>query len=188
MAENIQKVYPEGCWYDDSEKDRYDRVMSVMDRFKSKEYDKQDVRWFLKNAIINRVYFSESVFQNRHDSQCWKKPGSEELDGIIAEIENNGYASHKSLCVRRHFGKGLYFEHVVPFKLVLDKLIDLYNNNELTLDRFQKIKSNLNVCIITPKENFRLNKYRASFPKSIDWETGNEFARYDDVGIVIHGR
>lgn len=61
MAENTSKVYPGGAWYNDTALERYNHVMVVLKRFHSGEYDTYDLKWFIKNAILSRVYISQGV-------------------------------------------------------------------------------------------------------------------------------
>ena len=50
MAENIKKVFPNNAWYNDTDSQRYDRVMNILEAYKKGNLDKDDVRWFIKCA------------------------------------------------------------------------------------------------------------------------------------------
>lgn len=186
MAENIQKVYPKGTWYNDSQEKRFERVQIVLNRYLSGEYDIRDVNWFIKNAIINRIYISEEVKQM--GDIAWTNKQNSRLKDILDIIDKNGSAPDEYLDIRKYC-KGVRFEHIVPGILAINRLIDLQREGNLTFRKFQNIRSKLNICIVTKDEDKRLSSlYRQKMPDGVNWETGNEFGRYDAAKIKIYGR
>lgn len=102
MAENIRKVYPPvenssvGSWYHDKDEERYERVKHILERWLvTKEYDENDVKWFVKCAILNNIYISEGVYAM--GEQAWKRSNSARRNEILQIIENKGYATHKEI-------------------------------------------------------------------------------------------
>lgn len=186
MPENIRKVYPQGAWYDDSPHDRYNHVVSVLDHYISGVYDISDVNWFIKNAIISRIYLSEGVL--RLGDGAWKNPRNKRLQTILSQIKQNGFATDDYIDIRKCCNK-IRFEHVIPTNIVLDRLIALRRSGQLDFQKFQQIRSRQCVCLVTIDEEKALSKtYRQQMPSGANWETGNEFARYDSVGVKVHGR
>lgn len=195
MAENIRKVYPPvenssvGSWYHDTDKERYERVMHILERWLvTKEYDENDVKWFVKCAILNKIYISEGVYAM--GEQAWKRSNTSRRKKILQIIENEGYATHKEIDLEK-CRKGIRFEHMVPFNVVLPVLKEKYEQNQLTYDEFRKIRLKLNICFVTPEEDNKLNKeFRQCMPKGTDWlnTPNDEFARYDKVGVKIYKR
>lgn len=183
MAENIDKVFPKGAWYHDTRKQRYDHVMVVLDRYLSGEYDINDVRWFIKNALTNRIYVSKEVKALWNKQWCNTNKRQKEIWNQICQ---NGYADDKCMDIRKYTG-GYRFEHIVPSNVFIDRLIQLASNQQLDFNRFEQIRSKINVCIITKKENDKLDKngFRQKMPNGIDFETGDEFARYKDPNVLI---
>lgn len=188
MAENTSKVYPKGAWYGDSPLKRYERVMTVLERYDAGEYDRSDVNWFIKNAILSRVYISQAVYNRMLNNTAWDKPNNKRLKVILQEIYTNGYASDKAIDIRKRFGGGLRFEHVIPFQVVFDHIWDLYTHKMLTFDKFQEIRQMLYVCIVTVDEEKNLSgKYRQKMPIGWGWR-GNPFARYAKTSVKVFGR
>lgn len=195
MAENIRKVYPPaknssaGSWYHDTDKERYERVMHILERWLvTKEYDENDVKWFVKCAILNKIYISEGVYAM--GEQAWKRSNTSRRKEILQIIENEGYATHKEIDLEK-CRKGIRFEHMVPFNVVLPVLKEMFEQQQLTPELFQKIRSKLNICFVTPDEDRVLNKaFRQEMPDKTDWlnHPNDEFARYDKVGVKIYKR
>ena len=193
MAENIRKVYPfdaksgAGSWYDDTDFERYNRVINVLDEYKNGRLDKQDVRWFLKCTIINNIYISDGVKQL--GDKAWKNPKNPRLIVVLAKLSQQKFVTHKEIDIAK-YRKNICFEHIVPYNLVHDVLVEKHNNGTLSYIEFQRIRSKLNICLVTNKENKDLGKYyRQKMPKNTDWlnTSGDEFARYKKTGVVIYG-
>lgn len=191
MAENIDKVFPEGQWGKDTDRDRYNHIKEVLDLYKAGKYDLRDVKWFIKNAIVNRIYISKDVESAWSNDKYWIEATNKRRQDIWKEIINESSLDSTFMDIRR-FTKGYHFEHIVPADIFISRLIDLNNNDKFTFERYLQIKSKLNICIITETENKRLdeNHFRTKMPSNVDFEKGNEFARYDDsaVNIAIFGR
>lgn len=191
MAENIRKLFPatsrstEGSWYNDTDIERYERIIDVLKKNKSGYFDEQDVRWFIKCAITNNIYISVAV-HNLH-ADAWKNYNNTRLQEILQEIETTGFATHKSIDIEK-FRKGICFEHIVPYDVAIERLQELFYAGELSFEKFQQIRSKLNICLVTPEEDKMLNKYRQSMPPGADWEnvSGDEFARYKECKIEIY--
>lgn len=80
---------------------------------------------------------------------------------------------------------------MVPFNVVLPVLKEMFEQQQLTFEVFQKIRSKLNICFVTPDEDRVLNKaFRQAMPNGTDWlnTPNDEFARYDKVGVKIYKR
>lgn len=185
MAENIYKVYPGGIWYNDTLEKRYERIVDVLEKYTIGHYDVKDVAWFIKCAIINNIYISETVYKNKCSVfRCTSK----RMQYILAEICKQGYTSYKSIDIRKYFKANVVFEHIIPFNIVRNELIKLYKNKELTFDKFNEIRLKINICIITAEEDSLLTKekLRNKMPTNWNFQDGDEFARYTAVGIKIY--
>lgn len=187
MAENIRKVYPpktnskgtKSNWYHDTPEERYEHVKVVLDRYVSGEYDMEDVQWFIKNAVLSRIYISEEALKTFQDN-C-KKSSNERFKEICQKIIEQGYTDDKYLDIRKFTNK-LRYDHVVPSKVFLAELIRLHKEGSLTLEKFNEIRSRLYICILTIKENTEVDKkYRSKMPKDSDWLRGDVFARYHNI-------
>ena len=187
MAENIKKVFPNNAWYNDTDSERYDRVMNILEAYKKGNLDKDDVRWFIKCAIINNIYISEGV--HKLGNGAWKTSSNPRLQDILSKLEKDGHVTHKEIDIEKCRAKGVCFEHVVPYKLVQDVLFDLFNKGTLSYNEFQRIRSKNHVCLVTKKENDELDKFRLKMPANADWlnTPGDEFARYTATGVRIYG-
>lgn len=188
MAENIKKVFPGNAWYDDTDSDRYKRVMNILEAYKKGDLDKGDVRWFIKCAIVKNIYISEEVHQQ--GDSAWKNPSNPRLQGILGQLYKNGYVTHKEIDIEKFRAKKIHFEHVVPYKVVEDVLIEKFNVGELTYDEFQRIRSKLNICLVTKEESSKLNAkpYKQKMPTNTNWlnNPGDEFARYRETNVPIY--
>lgn len=184
MAENSGKVWPGGIWYNDTPKERFEHVKEYVNRFINGVEDKKDLEWNVKNAILNRVYFSEDGAKYFLET----KKNSKRFKEIQEQLSKDGYLSNKFLDTRKYTaGKAkLWFEHMVPWRLVMEKLVNYTKNNELTFEKFEELRSKLNICVVTREENRKLDKFKSSMPDDIDWEKGDEFARYNKIGIKIY--
>ena len=193
MAENIRKLFPAtknsqaGSWYNDTDDVRYARIYRILEEYRKGNLDSDDVRWFIKCAIINKIYISEAVYKLK--AGAWKNYNNTRLQEILQEIETTGFATHKSIDIEK-FRKGICFEHIVPYDVAIERLQELFYAGELSFEKFQQIRSKLNICLVTPEEDKMLNKYRQSMPPGADWEnvSGDEFARYDKCIIKIYKR
>ena len=196
MAENIRKVYPPvedssvGSWYNDTDKERYERVMSVLERWLvTKEYDESDVRWFIKCSILNKIFISQEVYDK--GDEVWKSSNAVRRKEILQMIETQGYATHKEIDLEK-CRNGIRFEHMVPFNVVLPVLKEMYEQQQLTFEAFQKIREKLNICFVTSSEDDALRDkgLRQKMPTGLDWlNTPNgEFSRYDVAEIKIYKR
>lgn len=186
MAENTSKVYPGGGWYNDTALERYNHVMVVLKRFQSGEYDTYDLKWFIKNAILSRVYISQGV--HAMGGSAWKNPKNARLLKILYEIHRNRYATDKAIDIRKFFNGDVRFEHVIPSKVALEHILDLFGKGLLTFEKFKEIRSKLYVCIVTKDEEQLLSgKFRQTMPTGWTW-SDDPFARYDTVGVTVYGR
>ena len=194
MAENIRKVYPPvgknsaGSWYHDTDRERYERVMLILERWLvTKEYDENDVKWFIKCSILNNIYISEEV--HKLGVNAWKSSKNKRLQQILEMIERQGYATHKEIDLEK-CRRGIRFEHMVPYNVVLPILKERYEQHQLTFEAFQKIREKLNICFITPDEDKKLSgSLRQKMPLGTWLNTPNgEFTRYDQAGIKIYKR
>lgn len=195
MAENISKLYSQvrdnngnyvpGSWYNDTDQERYNRVINVLDARMKGNLDDQDVRWFIKCAIINNIYISEGVYQL--GDSAWRTPGNPRLQDIRNLLATNGYVTHKEIDIEK-YRKGIRFEHMVPYNEVINILRGLFSKGLLTFEEFQRIRSKNNVCLVTEKEEKILSKnYRQKMPTNTNWlnNPGDEFVRYTATNVKI---
>ena len=192
MAENIRKLYPPvedktiGSWYNDTDRDRYHRVVRVLDNLQNGNLDEQDVRWFIKCAIISKIYISKGV--HLLGDGAWKNPSNPRLQKILHQLHKDGYVTHKEIDIERCRAKGICFEHVVPYDVAIESILKLYYDGRLSDEKFTQIRSKLNICLVTKEEERELSKsYRQSMPTGTDWlnKPGDEFARYTKTGVNI---
>ena len=212
MPENIAKVFRpsnkkngerkgSGSWYNDTEKERFNHIKRDLYRYcyNDKDYDFLDLQWHIKNAVIGDIFFSEEVYNGINNREYLNKYFGKNTDSgsIVKGIlegktrKSDGSFDEKFLEIQKFKGGGLIFEHVVPTKLYVDELIRAYKDKKFNEDYFTKFRKNIFVCIVTKEEDSRLNrnKLREKMPSGIKWEPGkNTFARYEKVGIKIHGR
>ena len=120
---------------------------------------------------------------------AWKNYKNERLQEILKEIETNGFATHKSIDIEK-FRKGIRFEHIVPYDVAIKLLLAMFDDGNLSFDKFQQLRSKLNICLVTPEEDKLLNEYRQTMPNGTNWDSvcRNEFARYDECIIKIYKR
>ena len=214
MPENIFKIYPpkkapskdgrrgSGLWSEDDSEKRFQHVKKILDLYFEEDdiMDDLDLTWFLKNAVIGKINFSKKVADGINDGKYWPNPKSETISSVIYDIlEGNPYKD-ELLQVRKWLGKEyhkpgaspLRFEHVIPAKVYLERLKELYNDTEGfttkdSLQRFNKYREQVAVCIITKDEDDALNKagLRESMPANWNW--GHDiFARYTYTKIMIN--
>ena len=214
MPENIFKIYPpkkapskdgrrgSGLWSEDDSEKRFQHVKKILDLYFEEDdiMDDLDLTWFLKNAVIGKINFSKKVADGINDGKYWPNPKSETISSVIYDIlEGNPYKD-VLLQVRKWLGKEyhkpgaspLRFEHVIPAKVYLERLKELYLetkgfNAEESLEQFKKYREQVAVCIITKDEDDALNKagLRESMPDNWNW--GDDiFARYTDTNIMIY--
>lgn len=192
MAENIRKVFPPvvgtsiGHWYDDTDLERYNRVIKILEEYQKGTLDEHDVRWFVKCAILSKVYLSEDVY--KLGNQAWKNPNNKRLQNILTMFAKQGYITDKEIDIEK-YRNGVRFEHMVPYNEVIKVLLGLYTKGLLTFEKFQMIRSKLNICLVTKDEERKLNVFKQAMPGNTDWLniSGDEFARYKAVGIKIYG-
>lgn len=184
MAENIKKLYPGGLWYGDDLQKRYDHVCQKLYAWYKHEDDDDDLNWHIKNAVIGHIYVSQEVFNLFGDKQY----GNSRVNDFWNEIKTSGKATAEYMDIRKWCtGKKIRFEHIVPAKVFLPTIKDLYQKNLLTQPTFKKIWDRLAVCLITEKQNKLLddNHLRQSMPircPPIDWlndSAGSELSRYE---------
>lgn len=213
MPENIFKIYPpqkdssndgrrgSGLWFGDSPKVRFQHVKKVLDLYFEEDsiMDDLDFTWFLKNAVIGNIYFSKKV-ANEINKVFWPDLNSKSFCSVIYDILKGTPYKDELLQVRKWLGKEyhkpgaspLRFEHVIPAKVYLERLKELYKETKgfTTKDsllRFNEYRKQVAVCIITKDEDDALNKagLRESMPANWNW--GDDiFARYTDTNIMIY--
>lgn len=177
-----------GLWYSDTDQQRYEHICTELDRYVQGCYDYRDLQWHIQSAVIGHLYVSKDVVAL--DASAWKTMNAE-CKTILNDIKTNHKTSSKNLVLHEYCnGKLVSFDHTVPTKVYLIRMIDLYKTGLFTFDKFIQLRSKLNVCIITIDENNRLNdaKLKQSMPSSSDWEnvSGDEFARYKTVSIDLY--
>lgn len=212
MPENIFKIYPpkkepsengrrgSGLWYGDSPEVRFNRVRKILDIYYSDDclFDDLDLTWFLKNAVIGNIYFSKTVVEGIDNKKYWPDTKSETIKNVIDKIikgqtYKDGAFDESLLQIRKWLGKEyhekgadpLRFEHVIPAKVYLSKLKELYEDTDYfttsnSLERFNKFREQIAVCVITKDEDNRLNIFRDSMPDCWEWGD-NIFARYEKI-------
>lgn len=187
MAENIFKVYPDGIWYNDTDEERYDHICKKLDAFVSKEDDYNDLNWHLKNAVIGKIYISQNVKDLGDEAWIIKPSSSDRLHEILTEIDTNGCADWHYIDLKKWLnGRAVRFEHVIPCKVYIQKMIELFKAKQFTLNEFKKLREKLNICIVTLDEDQSLDRqFRYSMPKGWDWDTGDPWARYNSVASPI---
>lgn len=210
MPENIFKIYPpqkassknvqrgSGLWFNDSPKDRFEHVKKILDIYYSDVtlFDDLDLTWFLKNAVIGDIYFSKEVVDGVKNGLYWSiksnKTISDVIDAIVRrDTHPNGVFNESLLQVRKWLGKEFHdgkalplrFEHVIPAKVYLAKLKNLYMSTKSfthpdSQSLFESYRKKIAVCIITKDQDDDL-QLRDSMPPNWDWVTGDIFARYD---------
>jgi len=191
MAENIQKCYRNGDWGQDSNRQRYDHVIFWLEMYQqslagSKQIDYNDLKWFIKNAMIRRVYLSRAV--KRLGEAAWLPTRDSFLADRLAEINQQGYTDNiNAVELRRWKGKGLVFEHVVPAEVYINDMITCYMQGKLSFDMFEQMRDKLHICVITTEEDRQLNAahVKKSMPSNSDWLKGDEWARYKEAQIAI---
>ena len=206
MAENLYKVCKGGDWYNDTNEQRYKRLMESLDRYVNKDnhlvgFDYYDFQSYIgKQAVLGNIFFSNTVYDAINDNTCWPNYKSYTADwqNIINKIAANdtlkadGSFNEDLLRIRKIFDKSgikLIFEHVIPAKVYIKRLVDLYKANKLTYDAFVDLRKNLCICIVTKEENDRLNeaKLTQKMPPEFDWDNNMIFdLRYKKVNISIH--
>ena len=214
MPENIFKIYPpkkapskdgrrgSGLWSEDDSEKRFQHVKKILDLYFEEDdiMDDLDLTWFLKNAVIGKINFSKKVADGVNNGIYWPNPKSKTISSVIDVILHGKPYKDELLQVRKWLGKEyhelgaspLRFEHVIPAKVYLERLKELYNDTEGfttkdSLQRFNKYREQVAVCIITKDEDDALNKagLRESMPANWNW--GHDiFARYTYTKIMIN--
>lgn len=212
MPENIFKIYRPsgrgprkgpGSWHNESEQDRFFHIKTELSRYcdKKNDYDYLDLVWHIKNAVVGDVFFSETVYQGVLSGNYWKKyygTGTDQdeiFKGIMSRNTKlgNGVLDEKYMEIRKwlgnkYSGESLIFEHIIPAKVYIDKLIEVYDDGLFDIGFFQSFRKKIGVCIVTKWEDDQLNDcgFRESMPPGWDWDTGDPFDRYVAAGIKIH--
>ena len=212
MPENIFKIYRPsgrggrkgpGSWHNESEQDRFLHIKNELSRYcdNQGDYDYLDLVWHIKNAVVGDVYFSETVYQGIRSGQYWSGyygTGTDQDDIIRGIMERktrlgNGAFDEKYLEIRKWLGRNfsggvLVFEHIIPAKVYIDKLIEVYDAGIFDIGFFREFRKKIGVCIVTKQEDERLNGcgFRESMPDNWSWDTGNPLERYLASGISIH--
>lgn len=84
-----------------------------------------------------------------------------------------------------HF-PGLISEHVVPTEILYTHLVDNYE--KMSQIKIEKLLDFCNVALITKAEDKRLTAvgFGSKMPEKWSFKIGAPFARYEEVGIVLH--
>lgn len=193
MGNNNSK-YHKNALYNKSLEGRWEHVRRILDMYR--DYNdiigKSDLTWLIKDALVGEIHFSEKAMDFLGGNMPSKISVRETC--ILEEIQEVG--SYRILChngILRGEGlaiynkiTGLIFEHVIPNRVYRDKLIDLYNNNELDETRFEWLMSQIHACFICKEEDEALGEKCLSQKMPKGWQWGdNPFARYDACGIKV---
>lgn len=197
MAENIFQFYDGGKWCNESDTDRYNHVVTAFERFKNGDYDKYDLEWHIKSAMIGDIYFSEEVYKGIKNGQYWNgyQTSNRAYSGWITKVLNkntlrsNGLIDEPLLKIREYLNKkvsggDLRFEHMIPAKEYLDYLKCEFLKGRLTYSLFIKTRKMINVCIVTLAEDKLLS--RCTMPNGWTFNNGSPDARYKIAGVKIH--
>lgn len=203
MAENIFKVYPGGIWHNEPDCKRLEHVIAALERYNngnSDDYDYRDLVWHIKNAVIGNIYFSEEVARFVDEEiywPGWKKNTQKDYCVWIKRIldgnttKEDGTFDESLLKIREYLGiscGNLRFEHIIPAKVYVPRLIDLHKNKSLDSESFKDFRDKIRVCIVTKDQDDSLNEkhLRQDMPHGWDWSK-DIFARYKQAKIEIHG-
>lgn len=215
-----QKRKGRGSWYYDTPGERFEHVRVALSRYcdEEKDYDYLDLVWHIKNAVIGGVYVSNEVYKGILEGKIWEKYISvvdnrelvckddkfmdhfEIINGIVNGTTNRQQEvifDDKYLEIRKWTGgQGLVFEHVIPANIYIEELIRAYNAKEFKEDYFREFRKKILVCIVTKKEDQRLNEFKSNWPgldnekvsKKDYWSRVTEdiLARYRKVNVYIH--
>jgi hypothetical protein len=81
-------------------------------------------------------------------------------------------------------GGGLVYDHAVPFRYILEQLLDLEQVNTATVRAC--LIQNIVTCTITKEENDLLNKAGLAHNMPINWDGKDKLSRYKAVGIEVY--
>ncbi len=215
MANNIKKYYKDpNLVFNRGLGERCKYVVKRIELYKAGYDFDDDLEWNIKDAVVGEVDFSEEamILMLKHRSSIYPLKVRTQVFRVIYEegcfkiIKDDGGLNCGGLSIYELCGKWnskwkkwneehkndnekhvplLHFEHVIPYSVYCKKLLELYDNNELDVKRYEWLMSQIHVCIVTKNENECLNqKYLSCMPK--DWQWGdNPFARYDACGIKV---
>ena len=215
---NYGKRKQTGVWGADTLQDRYEHVCGALKAYDSHILDDMDLTFAIKNAFVSKVYVSCGVVKayppNPKNLSLFGN-----LSGLYTQIVNNGvldllkppsnalHCDYLNICElgtivnplvpKKALRERIHIEHVVPGKVYIDNVINLYQNSKFTFTEFKEIFNAVSICLVTKAEDNILNavresdgkgiKYRMPYgsnSKTIVYKT-NPFARYQRAGIKI---
>ena len=171
-------------------KERCDIIHAVINLEKQYNwFDKIDLRYFLKVLLENGIVCisKEAYSQYKRNNVLWKSDipkhfnDKEALKCILTQRKQT-----KNIKTRVN-RSNVSWEHVVPTKVLVDKLLELDKSGTLSDKKIEEMIEKYGyVCLVTKDENRKLdkNKFREKMPQG--WKYGDDaFARYKAVGIEI---
>ena len=218
--ENRKKFYANygngkltGAWGTDTLQARFEHVCEALEAYKSGILDNMDLTFAIKNAFVSKVYVSCGVVKAYPNAL----PEFGNLSGLYTQIINNRngvldlqapnppssalHCEYLNICelgtiVNPLVKNGklqtrVYIEHVVPGKVYMEHVKQLFKSSSWNIGEFKKIFDVVSICLVTKDENKNLNQWRNSMPnanENLDYYQEEPFARYDDVGVKIWKR
>lgn len=197
MSNNNPKYTSRKKPYNKSVEERYNYVRRILEMYKNYRdvFDGSDLTWFIKDALVGEIHCSKKAMESL--TQHISSRISDIQLCVLDEIQEAG--SYRILCNQgilrpeglSIYGKitGLKFEHVIPNCVYVDKLVELYDNDELDEKQFAWLMSQVHVCYILKEEDDRLNEKKLKEKMPDGWQWGDDpFARYKECGIKVWGQ
>jgi hypothetical protein len=204
--ENRTKFYKSGEWVNDTPSQRYIKICLALRAHQYGILTKDDLNFVIKNALVSKIYVSESVVYEINKAVGGKAGYTifGNLEPLLSKIVVSGldYKDFEICKLRdkiynlRKNGKNpllppIIVEHVVPGDVYIEKVKSLYNTGCFTFSEFKKIFDKISICLVTKTQNDDLDtaKLKSQMPPKYKDFITFPFARYDikygGVGIKI---
>lgn len=142
------------------------------------KYRPKKIALQLTNKEIVKGYCH--LLKNNNDIDFSKK--------VLMQLNKNQSQTIRKIAKKRGDKKDIW-EHVIPVKIIVDEIIKMLENNNLTdIDKLLNLYEKAGQCAVSKSEDKKLNFYKSSMPADWNWRDPNVdiYARYSAVGIVIN--
>ncbi len=168
--------------------DRFRLICEVLElRYTKTWFDDKDLTYFAKVLLENGIVrISEEAYRLSNGCKdLWKmktpSKSSIYVRSMLKGIPQTDYLQEK--IDRSNYS----WEHIVPTKVLIDKVKSLYVSKKLTLKKLSSIIGNYGtVCVITKLEDKKLISNKLRFKMPAGWKFGDPaLCRYSSAGITL---
>lgn len=169
-------------------KDRFRIICEVLDlRYTKTWFDDKDLTYFIKVLLENGIVrISEEAYRHSAGGKdLWKEKTPAKwiyyVDKLLKGIPQSDYLQEK-------IDRSKYsWEHIVPTKVLIDEVKNLYVSKKLTQKKLSSIIEKYGtVCVVTKSEDKKLVSNKLRFTMPAGWKFGDPaLCRYDSAGIIL---